>query len=232
MQNIPVRDNPVFREPWIARPYHKLLIADYSSQEPRITAQLTGDEHLIEIFRSGKDPYIEIAKRVHRLEITKDDPIRQDIKTDILAAIYGQRPHDKESEERLWRFNEYFYRIRQWCDAQQANKQYAESVMGRRLWVNPYSSQYYTNNLNHPHQSTAADMMKMAIVKMHQGWKFNCPFGVVIPVHDEVILDVPEKYAEEIAEFVEDCMVSVAENMCPTVPFVAEVHICDSWSEK
>jgi DNA polymerase I-like protein with 3'-5' exonuclease and polymerase domains len=73
--------------------------------------------------------------------------------------------------------------------------------------------------------------MKLSISKIHQNWNFDCPYGAVAPIHDELILDVKEELAPEIAEFVSNTMVEVAENMCPGIPFVANAVICDSWLE-
>jgi DNA polymerase-1 len=240
MQNIPIRKHPHYRRPWIARPGNKLIVADWSAQEARIHAYLTQDEQLLDIFLSGKDPYIETARRVYGKEITKDDPYRDTMKASFLGATYGQTPYGleieygiplNEGEELFYTFWEGFPQSAEWCDGQRRKKKYVESVMGRRLWVNPYNNQHEKNNLNHPHQSTAADMMKLAIVTLHKNWKHGCPFGVVAPIHDEIILDVPEEFAEDIAEFVSTTMVEVAEKMCPGVPFEADAKIVDNWLE-
>jgi DNA polymerase I-like protein with 3'-5' exonuclease and polymerase domains len=76
-------------------------------------------------------------------------------------------------------------------------------------------------------------MLKKSFATMHQEWKFDCPYGVVAPVHDELILDVPEKLAPEIAKFVVDIMVGTAEEMCNhEVPFKVDYVIANNWSEK
>jgi len=240
LQNIPIRRNPTYRRPWIARPNNKLIVADWSAQEARIHAYLTQDAHLIEIFKSGKDPYIETARRVYEKEITKDDPYRDTMKASFLGATYGQTPQGleqtygipvDEGEELLDRFWMGFPDSAMWCGHQRKKKDYVESVMGRRLWVNKHNNAYERNNLNHPHQATAADMMKIAVLKIHQNWNFDCPFGVVAPIHDEIVLDVPEKLAPEIAEFVSHTMIEVAEIMCEGIPFVANAKIVDNWLE-
>ena len=240
LQNIPIRKYPVFREPWIARPGHKLIVADWSAQEVRIHAYLTQDKQLIEIFKSDKDPYIETALRVYDRKIEKDDPYRDTMKSSFLGATYGQTApgleHNygiplKDGEELLNKFWAGFPGSASWCHGQRKEKKYVESVMGRRFWVNPYNDAHERNNLNHPHQSTAADMMKLAIVKIHQGWNFDCPYGAVAPIHDELILDVQEELAPEISKFVSQTMVDVAEKMCPGIPFKADAKIVNKWLE-
>jgi len=231
MQNIPFKREPLFRQPWIARPGHKLIVADWNAQEPRIHAYLTQDKNLIDIFKSDKDLYVETARRVYDKEITKDDPYRDIMKTMFLAVTYGQEPGDDETEKLQEKFWRGFPESEIWCSQQRRKKDYVESVMGRRMWVNKHNDAHERNNLNHPHQSTAADMMKLSISKIHQNWNFDCPYGAVAPIHDELILDVKEELAPEIAEFVSNTMVEVAENMCPGIPFVANAVICDNWLE-
>jgi len=162
------------------------------------------------------------------------------MKTSFLGATYGQTPYGlereygiplEEGEQLQTLFWMGFPDSAIWCNQQRQVTSYVDSVLGRRYWVNIYDSGYERNNLNHPHQATAADMMKLAIVKIHRGWKFDCPFGIVAPVHDEVILDVPEELASEIAEFVKITMVDVAETMCPGIPFTAKTTICNNWLE-
>ena len=118
-----------------------------------------------------------------------------------------------------------------WCTQQRKKKDYVESVLGRRLWVNIHNDAHERNNLNHPHQSTGADMLKLAISRIHQGWNFDCPYGIVNPSHDEIVSDVPEELAPEIAEFVSATMVEVAGEICPDIPFVANAKIVDNWLE-
>jgi len=240
LQNIPIRKYPIFRQPWIARPGNKLIVADWSAQEVRIHAYLTQDKNLMEIFKSGKDPYIETARRVYGREIEKGDPYRDTMKTSFLGATYGQTPQGLEhnygipladAEELLDKFWSGFPDSAEWCYQQRRKMDYAESVMGRRFWCNVYNDAHERNNLNHPHQSTAADMMKLSIVKMHQNWNFDCPFGATAPIHDELILDVPEELAPDVATFVSNTMVEVAESMCPGIPFVAGAKIVDNWLE-
>jgi len=240
LQNIPIRTHPIFRKPWIARPGHKLIVADWSAQEVRIHAYLSKDKQLLEIFESGKDPYIETAKRVYGREIEKDDPYRDVMKSSFLGATYGQTPQGlehnygiplDEGEELLDTFWRGFPDSDEWCYQQRGKMDYVESVMGRRFWANIYNDARERNNLNHPHQATAADMMKLSIVKIHQNWNFDCPYGAIAPVHDELILDVPEELAPDVARFVSNTMVEVAETMCPGVPFKADAKIVDNWLE-
>lgn len=241
MQNLPTRDTKEFRKPWIARPRHKLIIADYSAQEPRVHAYLSKDAQLKEIFISGRDPYIELAKVLYNKEINKSDPLRNRMKISFLGATYGQSP---QGVAKAWNIslsdaidlqNKFFAKFpgsKRWVDQQKKKSDYVETVLGRRIWLNCWNNQSERNALNAPHQGSSADMMKQAIGKMHENWTFNCPFGVVAQVHDEVILDVPEELSSEIKDFVRSTMIQVAEKMCPGIPFKVEAIIANNWSEK
>jgi len=238
MQNIPFKREPLFRKPWIARPGNSLVVTDWSAQEPREHAFLSQDENLIDIFLSGKDPYIETARRVYGREIEKDDPYRDTMKDSFLGATYGQTPQGleieygipiDEAEKLQTTFWKGFPGSEAWCIRQRQKSDYVESVLGRRFWVNKHNNAHERNNLNHPHQATGADMLKKSVAYIHQNWKWSCPFGVVNVSHDEIVLDIPKEQAPEIAKFVSTIMVEVAEEMCPGIPFIASAKIVDNW---
>lgn len=231
MQNIPAREHPEFRKPWIARPGNKLIVADYSAQEPRIATSLSGDSNLISLCNSDEDLYTGIARIAHDKIIEKSDPFRDDMKIDVLAATYGQQPKDEEHEKRLKRFFAAFPQLHNWYQSQIRKKSYVQTISGRRIWLNPYSNQCSRNALNSPIQGTAADMMKRAIGRMHQEWEFDYPFAVVAQIHDECILDVPETIVKDVAMFVGNIMVSVGEEMCPGIKFRASAKIVNTWLE-
>jgi len=241
IQNIPVRETPEFRDGFIARPGNKLIIVDFSAQEPRITAYVTQDKRLIDLFISGDDPYIRMAKMFFNLVITKKDPMRAKMKAIILGMAYGLSKYGlsaqydisiEESDELLKKAFTIFYGIDIWIKKQQKIKTYVKTVWGRKVWINPYTNQSQRNVLNAPIQGTASDMLKVSIARIHQGWKWDIPFGMVAEVHDEIILDVPENLAEEIRDFVVGAMVTVGEEMCPGIPFKVDAVIADRWSEK
>lgn len=241
LHNIPSRENPEYRKPWIARPGNKLIVADYSSCEPRIHAYLTQDENLIAAFNSGEDIYIKTAELLYGEKIDKHDPMRSRMKTAFLAVTYGQTVQGmaekenisvEEAEDLQDRFFSTFPKSKSWCDKQRKKTTYVETPMGRRCWMNPYrEADNERNSLNSPHQGGAADMMKLALSKMYFGWHFDCPFGVVHSVHDEVILDVKAELADEIAKFVEQCMVDAGKAVTPGVPHAATARVVNNWLE-
>ena len=241
MQNIPARDTKEFRECFIARPGNKLIISDWSAQEPRIVAYVSQDKRMIEIFKNGQDIYIELGRDVYGQELTKHDPRRADMKSNILGVAYGLSKYGlseklqcstAEASELLQKTFRIIPDAARWGNQQAEKRRLVHTINGRKAWLNPYSYQCANNARNSPIQGSAADMMKKVIVYLHENWKFDCPFGIVAPIHDELILDVPEPLAPEIAKFTSDVMVQVAEEMCPGVPFIADATIADDWSKK
>jgi len=241
MQTIPIRDTTEFRECFVARPGNDLLIADYSAQEPRIMAYLSQDKNLIQIFNDGKDIYIEMAKYIFNETITKKDPRRNTMKSVVLGMNYGLSkwglsrregiPVDL-AEEYLTKSFKMFPGVANWMKKQQGNHKYVTTVAGRKYWLNSYATQSERNSLNAPIQGTAADMFKKSVSTLYQEWNFDCPFGVVAVVHDELVLDVPKHLSKQISKLLSDIMVQTAEEMCPGVPFKADVAIGSRWSEK
>lgn len=241
MQNVPVRDTKEFRECFIARPGNKLIIADYSQQEIGIVAYISSDENLINLFNTGKDAYIMMAKLMYGKDIDKKDPLRARMKTVVLAANYGMSARglakkeditEDEAEDALIRLRKSFPGLVSWMGMQQRKKVKTETASGRITWLNPYSEQCDRNALNNPIQGTASDMLKKALVEIHRQWKFDFPFAVVACIHDEIVLDVPAISAKKVAEFVQDVMVKVANDMLPGMKFRASACIGNNWSEK
>lgn len=242
MQQIPIRKTREYRYCFIARPGNKLIIADYSAQEPRLTAVITGDEHLIEIFRSGKDVYIEAAREVFEKEVSKGSVERSRMKSIILGIDYGMsefglsaRENIEVSEARrlINKTLSVFPGVKNWMETQKKKRKFVNTPFGRKIWLNPYSNQVERNALNAPIQGGAADMMKKALASIHQNWPFDCPFGVVGYIHDELVLDVPAEIAGEVAKFVKEQMETTATNMVNgQIPFIAEVSIGDNWGAK
>lgn len=246
MQNIPIRDTREFRECFIARPGYKLIDVDYSQQEIGIAAYISKDKKLLDIFNSGKDIYIQMAKVMYGKTISKDDPLRKRMKSVVLGTNYGmsavglamkEKITEDEAGEFLNKFANAFPQMSNWMNQQQKLRSYTKTILGRKTWLNPYMSQSYRNALNNPIQGSAADMMKLALIELHRNWNkldIGIPFSVVAAIHDEIVMDVPEGDAFEIAGFVEKCTVDAANKMCTDIPmkFKADVSIGNTWADK
>lgn len=247
MQNIP-NDNE-HRSLFIARPGNKLIIVDWSQQEPGISAYLSKDKNLLKANKAGDDIYIETANIFFGDKITKKDPRRKTMKSIFLGLSYGlskwglaarENISVEEAEALIERFFSIFSEFAGWAKKQRKIKKMVYTVLGRKVWLNPYTNQRERNALNAPHQGSGSDMMKLSINRIHNEWvdevekRIGCkyPYAVVAEVHDEFILDVPELYVDEIADWVRKVSIEVAEEMCPGVKFRVGIEIGDNWSAK
>lgn len=241
LHQVPIRGTTVFRDKFIARPGCKLVISDFSAQEIFIMAYVTQDKVMMDLCNSGKDPYIMMAKMMYNKDIDKKDPLRKRMKSVVLGIDYGMSEYGlarkegiskKEALAVIHLFRKTFPGVDRHLDKMEKEKRQVKTVSGRKIWLNPYSSQCYRNALNGPIQGTAADITKLAVAKVHHGWQWPCEFGIVNVIHDEIDLDVPEEYATQVKEFVETCMVEAANEVCPGMSFRADAIIGDKWSDK
>lgn len=242
MQNIPVRKIKDYRYQFIARPGNKLVIADYSAQEPRLTALITKDEILTNLFRSGKDVYIELAKQIFGKDITKKDPERQKMKSVFLGMDYGMSEYGlaereniskEEARELIKDTMRLLPNVANWMDEQQKEKTRVVTPFGRKIYLNRWSSQCERNAYNGPHQGGAGDITKKSLGKIHQGWDAQYPFAGVGFYHDELVFDVPEKIANDVAHFVKETMEQTANEMVGNyIPFIADTSVGNTWADK
>src|SRR3990167_6627560 len=154
MKNIPVRDTNEFRECFIARPGNKVVILDVSQQEPRISAYLSQDKQLIKATQED-DVYIGTAKiRYKDKSIQKDDPRRKKMKAIFLGLSYGLSVYGlaekeeislDEAEEMIEEFFRTFQTMDKWMKKQGKEKTSVKTVLGRKVWLNPYGGQSERN---------------------------------------------------------------------------------------
>lgn len=241
-QNIPVRRDPEYRGAFIAPPGYVIFRADFSSQEMRIMAQLSQDERLLEILHQGDDPYIKDAEDIFGVSgLTKQSPEREDIKTLTLGTQYGlsaygyARRTGKTKDDAKAIVGQFFHLhpgIKRYMQEQRRCGDYVTTLLGRRCWINRYDSAWERHAYNYPIQGSAADQEKVAIGMFHRAWQPEWgPFGAITVVHDEIVGEAPEEYAEEIGQALQDCMVRSGKLIHPDVPAVAEVKFGRSWKE-
>lgn len=243
MANIPARSTKDFRKCFVAYPGEKIIVADFSAQEPRISAVVSHDEFMLNCFRHGKDIYIELGKQIFQEEITKKDPRRQQMKSLILGIDYGMSEYGLAKRENISTDEakllirhamEIMPGLKTWMDKQRQETSCITTVPGRKIWLNPYSGQCERNALNGMIQGTASEMAKRALARIHREWpdKFG-PFGVVAFVYDEIVASVPEEVAPVAAEFIKTCMEEEAAKVINNVlAFPVEIGIGNSWAEK
>jgi len=239
LNNIPVRDTPEYRECFIAGEGNSFVIADYSAQEPRFAAELSGDKRLLEIFNSGKDIYIEIAREMFGETITKSDPRRADIKEIVIGSCNGLTEYGlakktgktkKEALELLERYFSIFpglYEYRE--NVKSRHPKYVKSVCGRKIWMNSYVYGWERVGMDSPLQSSAAEALKLSMIEFVEKWGCN---PIILPSHDELMLEVKDEEAEHVRDILKQTMLDVAQRLHPSVRPSVSIVIGKKWSDK
>lgn len=251
LQNIPIRtaEGRKIREAFVPDPGCKLVSIDYSQIELRIMAHLSGDPGLVQAFSTGQDVHRATAAEVFGIEpgqVTDDQ--RRHAKAINFGLIYGmsafglarQLGIDRSSAQDF--VNVYFERypgVRNFMDSIKEiarEQKYVETVFGRRLYLpeinakNHVRRQYAERTaINAPMQGTAADLIKLAMIAVDQWISAEHPqVRLIMQVHDELVLEVPESDLEQVVEPIKQLMTSVAELH---VPLEVEAGIGDNWAQ-
>ena len=249
LQNIPVRtqEGRRIREAFIAPPGHVIVSADYSQIELRIMAHISGDEGLLRAFGAGEDIHRATAAEVFGVpvsEVTADQ--RRTAKVINFGLIYGMSAFGLASNLGIEReaarlyIDRYFMRypgVAKYMERtrEQAKRQgYVETVFGRRLWLPEINSPNGPRRqgaeraaINAPMQGTAADLIKLAMIAVHR-WLHTegLKTRLVMQVHDELVLEVPDEELHRVREQLPRLMSGVAELK---VPLLAEVGVGPNW---
>jgi DNA polymerase-1 len=249
LQNIPVRtaDGRRIREAFIAPPGHVLVSADYSQIELRIMAHLSGDEALLRAFREGADIHRATAADIFGVplaEVTADQ--RRYIKAVNFGLIYGMSAFGLAQQLGIERgaaqqfIDKYFLRYPGVADYMRRTRElareqgYVETVFGRRLWLpdiraagGPRRAGAERAAINAPMQGTAADLIKLAMIAV-QRWidEAGLATRLVLQVHDELVLEVPEAELARVERELPPRMTGVA---ALDVPLVVDVGHGPNW---
>ena len=251
LQNLPIRSErgKFIRQAVIADEGCLFLSADYSQIELRLMAHFSGDEHMLEAFRSGQDIHAATAAKIFGCpleEVTKEQ--RRRAKTANFGIIYGisafglAQQLDCSRSEAQTLINDYFKAfpgvaayIEQ--SKERARKQgYVETAFGRRRYLPDITSQNATvrgfaerNAVNAPIQGTAADLIKIAMVRIHSRMKAaGLRSQMTMQVHDELNFNVPEQEVETMREIVVSEMQGA---MQLQIPLIAECGVGHNWLE-
>ena len=250
LQNIPVRteNGKRIRAAFIARDDdHLLLSADYSQIELRLMAALSGDETMLEAFRNGADIHTETAARVYDVMpglVTSE--MRSHCKMVNFGIIYGisafglsQRLNipRREAADLIEAYFKLYPGIHAYMEkavADAREKGYAETVLGRRRTLRDISSRNATvrqaaerNAINTPVQGSAADLIKLAMVRVHRKLEERgLKTRLVLQIHDELLLDMAIEEETEVREIVRDAMVNAYDF---GVPLEVEIGTGRTW---
>ncbi len=252
LQNIPVRtaEGRKIRSGFVpSAPDRVLLAADYSQIELRVLAHVTKDPSLVMAYQTGIDVHRLTASKVFQVtpeEVTSEQ--RDGAKTINFGIIYGMGPQGlanrlKISMAEARTFIDEYFRgyagVRQWLDGtlEFARRHgYVETVSGRRRFLPDIKSRNFNARsaaervaTNAPIQGTSADMIKIAMIRIHDFLKQeNLGTQMTLQVHDELIFDMPESEVESVTPRIVDIM----KNALPLdVPVEVEAHTGKNWGE-
>jgi DNA polymerase I len=251
LQNIPIRTaaGRRIRECFIAPPGSKIVSADYSQIELRIMAHLSGDENLRRAFREGEDVHRATAAEVFGVPLAEVGPDHRRVAKVInFGLIYGMSSFGVAQNLGIDRgtaqtyVDRYFARFpgakRYMDETRKRAKEtgYVETVFGRRLWLPELKSGAPVRRqaaeraaINAPMQGTAADLIKLAMVAV-QGFleKEKLAALLIMQVHDELVLEVPEREVAPLKEKLRELMQSVARL---DVPLIVDIGAGDNWDQ-
>lgn len=252
LQNIPIRTERgrEIRKAFIPRDSgHVLLSADYSQIELRIVAAISADPAMCEAFQQNRDIHTATAAKVYGIqesEVTKEH--RYKAKSVNFGIIYGQGAFGladnlgisrAEAKEIIDNYKKQFSGIQRYMDEMinfAREHGFVKTLMGRKRWLKDINSANFTvrgfaerNAINSPIQGTAADMIKMAMIKIHHEFKARkFKAKMVLQVHDELVFDAPAEEAEIIKPVILDCM-RTALPLPNYVPVEAEIGDGENW---
>jgi DNA polymerase-1 len=251
LQNIPIRtaEGRRIREAFIAPPGSVIVSADYSQIELRIMAHISGDENLLRAFAEGEDIHRATAAEIFGVtpqEVSSEQ--RRYAKVINFGLIYGMSAFGLASNLGIERdaakmyIDRYFTRypaVAQYMTDTRAQAKecgYVETVYGRRLWLPEINSPNGPRRqaaeraaINAPMQGTAADLIKLSMIAV-QNWleAENLQSKMVMQVHDELVLEVPEAELSYIQQKLPELMSGVGKLK---VPLIAEVGVGKNWDE-
>ena len=251
LQNIPIRteEGRRIRKAFIAPDGWSVMAADYSQIELRIMAHLSGDKSLVDAFARGDDIHRATAAEVFDLEpMFVTDEQRRRAKAINFGLIYGMsafglaRQLGIERAEAAAYIDRYFERypgVRHYMDSTRAmahEKGYVETVFGRRLTLPdiharqvPVRQAAERAAINAPMQGTAADIIKRAMLRVHQALATsNLGCHLLLQVHDELVFEVRDRDLDPARQLIRLEMEAAAEL---SVPLVVDIGSGDSWFE-
>ncbi|KZN31537.1 DNA polymerase I [Pseudoalteromonas luteoviolacea] len=252
LQNIPIRNEAGrrIRQAFVADENHMILAADYSQIELRIMAHLSQDKGLLSAFAAGKDVHSATASEVFSVpleEVTSD--MRRKAKAVNFGLIYGMsafglaRQLDIPRNEAQHYMDKYFERFPGVLEYMESTREkaaeqgYVETLFGRRLYLPDIKARNGARRkaaeraaINAPMQGTAADIIKKAMIKVHQWLQAHSQdeIKLLMQVHDELVFEVK---ADKVAEFSEHICRLMSEAATLDVPLVVEADHGDNWEQ-
>jgi len=253
LQNIPIRTErgKEIRKAFIPRAGNVIVSADYSQIELRIVAAISGDENMCNAFKNNADIHTATAAKVFNVDasaVTKE--MRYKAKSVNFGIIYGQGAFGladnlgisrTEAKEIIDNYKKEFSGITKYMDNMInfcREHGYVQTLVGRKRWLKDINSGNFTvrgyaerNAINSPIQGTAADMIKLAMIKIHDSMqKENLKSKMIMQVHDELVFDALPEELSILQPLILNNM-KAALPLPFDVPVEAELGIGDNWLE-
>ena len=251
LQNIPTRSalGHRVRQAFTVPEGSVFLACDYSQIELRLLAHLSGDEHLVAAFNTGADFHAATAARVFGVPVDQVSPqLRSRAKAVNFGIVYGQQAFGlasslkiprKEAQEMIDRYFDAYPGVRAYLDESVRSAKelgYATTMYGRKRHIREFSQSNKQliafgerTAMNHPMQGTAADIIKIAMARVERRLREEgLSARLVLQIHDELDLEVPDAEVETVSALVRETMEGVAELK---VPLIAEVSYGANWAE-
>jgi DNA polymerase-1 len=253
LQNIPIRTEAgqQIRRGFVSRPGWRFLAADYSQVELRVLAHISQDKALLEAFRQDQDIHRTTAAAVYGIEVDQVSyNQRRFAKAVNFGLIYGMGPYRlardseltlAEAENYIKAYFERFPGIDRYLEEtreQARDLGYVETLLGRRRYFPIFKAGVRVNRraearadreaVNHPIQGTAADILKIAMIRLYNALKGTYQAQILLQVHDELVLEVPEPELKAVEQLVVETM----SNAYPLdVPLKVEASSGTNWLE-
>ncbi|MEQ1720765.1 MAG: DNA polymerase I [Nitrosomonas sp.] len=251
LQNIPIRtpEGRRVREAFVAPPGYQIVSADYSQIELRIMAHISQDEGLLKAFAAGEDIHKATAAEIFGVALEQvDQEQRRYAKVINFGLIYGMSEFGLASQLGISRSAAHIYMERYFARYQGVERYmqhvrekarqtgYVETVLGRRLWL-PEINHSNGNRrqgaeraaINAPMQGTAADIIKLAMIAVTKWLRTEkLRSKLIMQVHDELVLEVPEEEISLLREYLPKYMGGV---LTLDVPLLVEVGIGSNWDQ-
>ncbi|MBR3356204.1 MAG: DNA polymerase I [Oscillospiraceae bacterium] len=251
LQNIPIRTElgSQMRKFFVAKEGSILLDADYSQIELRVLSSISSDANMIQAFLGGHDVHTETASEIFGLPRDMiNSELRRRAKAVNFGIVYGIGAYSlsqdihvsvKEAQDYIDRYMMSFPNVSAYLEktVEEAKKNgYVTTAYGRRRYIPELSNSNKQIQalgrrlaMNTPVQGTAADIIKIAMIRVFNRLSDECPQAkLILQVHDELIVEVPEKYADQASEILQQEMEAAADLKAP---LIAEVHRGKTWYE-
>lgn len=251
LQNIPIRTDlgKQIRRGFVAPKGYTLLAADYSQIELRLAAAISKDPKMMASFKKGEDIHARTAAEIHKIPLEQvDKQIRRTAKEVNFGILYGlgslglsQRTdlNRNEAKEFIEKYFSVYKNIKKYIEDTKSfvhRYGYVQTLFGRRRYLPDIHSSMPMLRaaaermaVNMPLQGTAADLMKMAMISIYQQLpKVSKDTKMVLQVHDELVLEVPQKDLEKVAKFTKDAMENIHKL---SVPLVVDIETGKNWGQ-